>query len=641
MPGVSQEMARQRLDNWCERGILGLVLAILVFTPLAFGGYPQRPTGSALNFLAVNPFGVVQVITLAVLLLWALRFWLGRRPQLLWPPICWAVVAFVGYAIARYLTADIEYAARQELIQILVYAFLFFAILNNLHRQESTQIIALTLVFLAMVISFYAIYQFLTNSDQVWHLVKPYKHRGSGTYISPNHLAGFLEMLLPLGLAYTLVGRLKPLFRVLVGYASLVIVIGIGVTVSRGSWIASGLALVVFFGLLAMHRNYRLPALVLMAFVVCGAAFFIVRTDFFQQRFRHLHASSLAEVDVRYELWGATTRMWQDNFWWGVGPGLFDYRFRIYRPDSVQLRPDRAHNEYLNTLADWGLAGALIVGAALVLLSWGMVRTWEYVRSPENVFKVKLSNRFAFVLGASVGLLALLLHSTVDFNMHIPANAILAIGLMALLSSHLRFATERYWVSARTGRKWLATLVLLAGGGYLGCQTWRHANECGWLGRAAKAPLFSPAQIAAYEKAFAIEPRNFETTYSLGEAYRVQSWQGNDDYVALARKAMQWYERGMNLNPHHSHNFLRYGMCLDWMGRQNESGPYFERADQLDPNGYFTAANIGWHYVQVANYAAARPWFERSRRLEWKDNQIAVSYLELAERKMREAAASR
>ena len=150
-------MNREALDRWCERGILALVLAILVFGPLAMGAV--RPL----------PFLIIQGLTLGVMLLWGARFWLNPRPQLLWPPICWAVVAFTVYAIVRYLTADIEYVARQELIRILVYAFLFFAILNNLHRQESTQIISCTLVFLAMAISFYAIYQFLTHSNWVWH----------------------------------------------------------------------------------------------------------------------------------------------------------------------------------------------------------------------------------------------------------------------------------------------------------------------------------------------------------------------------------------------------------------------------------------------------------------------------------------
>src|SRR5205807_2416379 len=107
---------------------------------------------------------------------------------------------------------------------------------NNLHRQKWVQAISFTLVFLAMAISIYALFQFLTNSQQVWVFKTPYKHQGTGTYISPNHLGGFLEMVLPLGLAFALTSRLKPVGKVFVGYAALMIVVGIGVTISRGSW---------------------------------------------------------------------------------------------------------------------------------------------------------------------------------------------------------------------------------------------------------------------------------------------------------------------------------------------------------------------------------------------------------------------
>ena len=83
-------MNREALDRWCERGILALVLAILVFGPLATGAVRTR------SFL------IIQGLTVGVLLLWGARFWLNPRPQLLWPPICWAVVAFTVYAIVRY-----------------------------------------------------------------------------------------------------------------------------------------------------------------------------------------------------------------------------------------------------------------------------------------------------------------------------------------------------------------------------------------------------------------------------------------------------------------------------------------------------------------------------------------------------------
>jgi O-antigen ligase len=161
-------------------------------------------------------------------------------------------------------------------------------------------------------------------------------------------------------------------------------------------------------------------------------------------------------------MWTAAEQMWRDHFWWGVGPAHYDYRFREYRPESVQMSPDRAHNDYLNLLADWGATGGIIVLAGMVAFGAGLRKTWKYVRPPENDFGRGMSNRFAFFLGASAGLFALAVHSVVDFNLHIPANAILGVTLLALLSSNLRFATERHWLGARLPVKMLATLALVA-----------------------------------------------------------------------------------------------------------------------------------------------------------------------------------
>src|SRR5262249_6464346 len=156
---VPELMNREVLDRWCERGILALVLGILVLGPLALGA------------VRVLEFAIIQGLTVGVMLLWGIRVWVAPRPRLFWPPICWAVLAFAVYVIGRYVKADIEYVARLELLHVLVYAFLFFAILNNLQRQETIQIISFTLMFLAMGISFYALYQFVTGSDRVWTLL--------------------------------------------------------------------------------------------------------------------------------------------------------------------------------------------------------------------------------------------------------------------------------------------------------------------------------------------------------------------------------------------------------------------------------------------------------------------------------------
>ncbi len=627
-------MNRETLDRWCERGILGLVLGILVFGPLAMGAV------DAPEFL------VIQGLTVAVMLVWGLRLWISPKPQLLWPPLGWVVLAFVALAIGRYLTADIEYVARQEMILVLVYAFLFFAIVNNLYRQEPAQIISFTLIILAVGISGFAIYQFTTHSNRVWSYVSPYLGRASGTYISPNNLAGFLEMLLPLVLAYVLVARIKPVPRILLGYAALVMWLGMAVTFSRGGWAAVTVAFLALLGVLIFHRNHRLPAILLLVILAGGGTVFV--TKYLSKTvsyMRHVGTSagasgSSVELDfpVRRDIWITAGQMWRDHFWWGVGPAHFDYRFREYRPESFQMSPDRAHNDYLNLLADWGAAGGIVVLAGMVVFGAGLRKTWKYVVPAENDFGRGMSNRFALFLGAGTGLLALAAHSVVDFNLHIPANAILGVTLLALLSSNLRFATERYWLTARLPVRILLTLALFAGGAYLSWQGWRRGHEAVWLARAEQAPVYSPEQAADLEKALAIEPMNFETAYNIGEAYRVESFDGGQNYEALAKTAMRSYALGMKLNPHFGYNYLRYGMCLDWLDKHDEAGPYFNRADALDPNGYYSAANIGWHYIQTGDYAAARPWLERSLRLHWADNEAAASYLEITESKLAEKA---
>jgi tetratricopeptide (TPR) repeat protein len=271
----------------------------------------------------------------------------------------------------------------------------------------------------------------------------------------------------------------------------------------------------------------------------------------------------------------------------------------------------------------------------------GWIRTWKEIRRPrENDPARGLDNRLAFFLGASAGLLALAVHSVVDFNLHIPANAILGVAWLALLSDNRQWATERRGLTAGLPVRALMTLVLAVAMVYLGCQEWRQGREQLWLARARELPDFSSAGTAALEKAFDAEPMNFETAYEIGEGYRTQSFNGGQDYEELAKTAMAWYARGMKLDRYEGYDYMRYGMCLDWLGRHAEAGPFFTRAEALDPNGYYTAANVGWHYVQVEDYAAARSWLTRSLRLYWQDNTIGRSYLEIAERKLVENASS-
>jgi tetratricopeptide (TPR) repeat protein len=228
----------------------------------------------------------------------------------------------------------------------------------------------------------------------------------------------------------------------------------------------------------------------------------------------------------------------------------------------------------------------------------------------------------------------------VDFNFYIPANALLGVTLLGLVTGHFRFATERYWFTVRWPLKIVVTMLLLSAVGYLGAQTWKHTRECHWTVRADDNFNDVTNRLAALKKSFTAEPKNFEVAYEIGETLRLLSWEGRPGFQAMAEEAMQWFQKAIALNRYDPFSYMRYGMCLDWLGRYAEAEPYFKKALELDPNGYYVVAHYGWHYFQIADYANAKRWFERSLNLLWHDNPISRAYLEIISQKLAENAKS-
>lgn len=627
---------RRNLDWWCERGILMLVLAALVFAPLAFGA------------VYIWTFLVVQALVLGVALIWLVRIWGGHKPKLLWPPLGWAVMAFVVYALARYFTADIEYLARQELIRVLMYAFLLLAVINNLYNQESTETVVYALTAVAVFAASYAVIQFFHHSNHVWNMISPYAGRASGPYINPDHFAAFLELVLPLPLAFLLAGRIGVITRVLLAYAIMTILAGLAVTFSRGGWVAAAAGIFMLLGFLLCHRNHRLRAvLVLVALLAAGGLFtthILSNSVTYMRRVAKPDSTGPAVLDwdARFQMWNSAGQMWRDHPWWGVGPGLFDARFDQYRPEGFQLRPDHAHCDYLELLTDWGLAGGIIVLAGIGIFIVGLIQSWPHVRREENDFGSAMSSRYAFFLGAVSGLFALAVHSLVDFNLHITADALVGITVLGLVASNLRFATQRYWVRTRLPLQVALTMTFGTLIVYFGVQMWRQGGEMVWTARADRMDAFSAGQVEALKKALAYEPMDAQTAYNIGECYWAQSLNGAGDYAQQAQQALDYYAIAINLNPHDPDSRLRSGMCLDWLGRHAEAEKYYSEAELRNPNGNFVVANIGWHFVQIGDYAAARQWFIRANKLANWHNETAKSYLfEICQPKLIERASGK
>jgi tetratricopeptide (TPR) repeat protein len=101
---------------------------------------------------------------------------------------------------------------------------------------------------------------------------------------------------------------------------------------------------------------------------------------------------------------------------------------------------------------------------------------------------------------------------------------------------------------------------------------------------------------------------------------------------------MKWFDEGMRLNPYETYNYLRYGMCLDWLGRHAQADTFFKHALETDPNNYYIVAMQGWHHLQKRDYATAKEWLEKSLQLKWYNNSIANFYLDVVRRRLAEPA---
>jgi O-antigen ligase len=628
---ASRKVRREHLESWCETGSLVLVGATLAFGPLA--------TGAVLPW----QFAVLEFLAAGALALWLLRLWLNPGCRLLWPPVAWLVAGFLAYALVRYRGADLEWIARRELGRVIVYGAVFFILLNNLSRKVTGKVFVYLLLAVAMVVAVYGIYQYATESPRVWHYLRPkaYGRRASGTYICPNHYAGFLAMALPAGLALTLVGKAGPVQRIVAGYGCLVALIGLGFSFSRGGWLAAAVGVAGVLCFAFRQRRLRLMV-VLAALIVCLLGMYGWSRGYLaRRRVQEVFEGPGPQqtLVVRSSIWQSAYRMWRDHPWFGVGPGHFDFRFPAYRSPLIQARPLYAHNDYLNTLADWGVVGAGLIVLALGWTAAGARRSLRFFLRQSEGLETKPSDRLALTVGAGAGWLVVLAHALIDFNMQIPANALVAVAYLAILAQQLRFTKDRYWVNLR----WLGRAGLTLGGTacalWLWMQGWQQLREEVWLSRAAAAKPASQARIQALRQAVAIEPANGENLYALGEAFRLRSWAGNLGYERDADEAIRSFEEGSRLNPYDPYCLLRLGMCWDWLGRHGQAAPYYDWALGLDPNNYYLVAHKGWHYVQVGDLPKALEYFEQSLALKLVDNIIARHYKQIIQTRLQEEAA--
>jgi O-antigen ligase len=332
------------------------------------------------------------------------------------------VLLFVGYAYYSYQWTPAGYEARFEMLWILTYAGVFLGMRHLLHSREWMIYLLLGLVIITVVNVGYALWCRHDPTPLIWGLERPnYGARVSGLFGCPNHFANLCIMGTLTCIFLGTYSRFPWPLRIVLFYLAGIASVGIFLSVSRGGYLGwlAGMGVVTIYAFRTVQVKWWWKAL-LVALLAAGVLLVVLRNDFVMSRWDAFEEGK----NVRFQLVLDAIRIWQNSPIWGTGMASFDdYHLRL--PFQVQHRAVYAHNDYVNTLSDYGVVGSAIVLAFLLAVAWFLFRG----RSAVNE-RLILSRRLGWA-----ALAAMAVHEVVDFNLHLPACALAFFAILGLATS--------------------------------------------------------------------------------------------------------------------------------------------------------------------------------------------------------------
>ena len=436
--------------------LLELILALAIIgATLAFGGV-QPLTYSLLEV----------VLFLALLMLLLRQTWQGKIALLLpiWPvlfaflsvlqliplpsrfivtlsPMRQLGSTLAGLSDGKLIWTTLSISPHETVLALLKFlayssAFLLAAYLFDSRKGKSTLVRGL--IFLGCFEAAYGIVQYLTGWQRIFTYTNPVNlDQATGTYINHDHFAGLLELILPFVLGsgfYSFqvwserrqvgLDRRASAERSSAGirtvfYLFLTAILGVAVIFSRsrGGILATAFSLV-FIVLLAQVKARRSAWMLgSFLFLVCVVGYGLwIGLNPVLARFEQMREPGYLQMEGRMAFWKDALPLIRDYPLVGTGLGTFDTAFRRYQTARADARVNHAHNDYLEFASDTGLLGVALLFLPILYLLAKMIIS--FLDDPRRY-------RRSITLGCIGSSLALLIHSMTDFNLQVPANALI------------------------------------------------------------------------------------------------------------------------------------------------------------------------------------------------------------------------
>jgi len=345
-----------------------------------------------------------------------------------------------------YTLSVAPYQTVSHLLLLVTYLTAFYLVLFVCENQSGKKRLIYALIALGVFEAFYGLAQYLSGWQHIFAYAKKYYlEDATGTYINRNHFAGLLEMVLPFPIAFALrlTGNLRRSVQhseakartllsasellPLVFWLFLAIAIFTALIFSRSrmgiiSALASVIAILGLAGSRAQSKGTRAVVAVLFLVGVIGIVVW-VGSDPVITRFETLGQEYAQTGQNRVSIWRDTLRLIHQHPLFGTGLGTFSVAYTSVQSAFLNLLVDHAHCDYLEVASELGLPGGVLVFGSIFCI---LARAVRRCRKAEDGFDT------AVCLGCIGSIVAILVHGLADFNLYIPANALVFTVLLGL-----------------------------------------------------------------------------------------------------------------------------------------------------------------------------------------------------------------
>jgi len=392
------------------------ICALAVFAVGAHGGVEDWAravfeTGAGLLFLA-----------------WAVWIYFTQEDEIiispLLPPL--AVLSLIVLGQLAFRGTASSYSTRMELLLLVSDLVLLFLAVQAFRTLQDWRGFIWFGMFFGFLVSLFGVLQHLTfNGKLYWFREMEYGGIPFGPYVNRNHFAGFVELILPLSLVPLVLGRVRRERWPVVGLFAIIPIGALFLSASRGGIVSFGFELAVL-ALAIIQRRAKGKQLFAGATVLLLALMMVswLGVDQVLQRFssfQSLEVTAGKRASMRRDTW----QIFLHHPFAGTGLSTLQIVYPPYESLYDGRIVNHTHNDYLEALAETGVLGGLCCAWFLGVL---FRESLKRLRQLHNSFAGALQ------LCGLVACVGFLVHSLVDFNLHIPSNALLFF-LMAHLAT--------------------------------------------------------------------------------------------------------------------------------------------------------------------------------------------------------------